>query len=73
MLSVAVRDGNRLELAAPRILFERHYQGSRSYGTSYDVYADGAHFVMIEDEPVREVSVIFGFFNELERLLPASP
>ena len=73
MLSVAVRDGNRLELAASRILFERYYQSSRRHGTSYDVYADGAHFVMIEDEPVREVSVIFGFFNELERLVPASP
>ncbi len=72
MLSVAVSAGARLEMDTPRVLFERRYQSSGDYGTYYDVFPDGESFIMVEDEPVREVSVIFGFFDELERLVPPS-
>jgi len=78
MLSVPIVTTPELAPGTPVVLFEgRYVRGDfdTSPSTSYDVSEDGSRFLMLRPlqapEPPR-IEVVFGWFEELERLAPPS-
>jgi hypothetical protein len=79
MMAVSVSTGPRLALSKPRLLWTGKfmYGSSSSCGgpgvtsTDYDVTADGAKFLMIEEKTqqaiTRQVNIVLGWGQELNR------
>ncbi len=74
MMAVRIETRGSLTFAAPQLLFD-----SDAYSTSestYDVSADGEHFVMIDlsesASPPEELVVVQNWHQELERLVPTN-
>ena len=70
MMSVTVDDDPELQLGAPEVLFADNYRGFGNLrNAGYDVTPDGRFLMVERDEPDRlRTSVVFGFFEELERV-----
>ena len=65
-----VVEGDVLRPGKPRLLFEMPV-AHPSEATWYDVSADGSRFVVLEpdDEVLTHVTLVFGFFDEVRRML----
>jgi len=77
LMAVPIVTKPSLSVGTPVALFNARFRLSRSFegGVSYDVAADGEHFVIVRDAevaPVNEIRVVFDWFEELERLAPVS-
>ena len=75
VLSVSVTQDPRIELSAPRVLFNGRYLASRAPSGSqfFDVSSDGDRFVMIRPDPnseLKKIQFVLNWFDELERLVP---
>jgi Tol biopolymer transport system component len=68
-MSVAVLTQPDFSAAAPKVMFEGPYLNVP--GVSYDVAADGKHFIMIEENqkqaPTTQLNVVLNWFEELKR------
>jgi hypothetical protein len=72
-MSARVQTSPNFVSQQPELMFEGNFVNV--YGIEYDVFPDGAHFIMIQaDEPKSppaELNVIINWFEELKRQVPA--
>ena len=71
MMVVDVETGPPFRAGTPKVLFEE-----KGYANAYDVSLDGKRFLMVKSPgssrgPVREVTVVLNWFEELRRRVPA--
>ena len=72
MMSVAVREDAGFSHGRPTLLFEGDFNLDHANDSAnYDVSVDDQQFLMVEagDQP-REITVVLGLADELERLAP---
>jgi serine/threonine-protein kinase len=77
ILAVSVFTTPRFRAGAARVLFEGAYAGGYSYlYPNFDIAPDGKSFVMVKPDEERgratEIRLILNWFEELERLAPAT-
>ena len=72
MMAVEVTTTPTLKVAAPRLLFEKHYEASVALYANYSVAADGQRFVMVKsiDEGTAppQINVFINWSDELTRV-----
>ena len=70
MMAATITIGPTLEVGAPRLLFEGHFEVSDTGAGGYDVSSD-RRFLMIESitpqRPVTHITVVLNWFEELKR------
>ena len=74
VVDVDVTSGGEFERGSPRLLFEGLYQGT-SNTRFYDVTSEG-RFLMVSwpqpvPQPITQINLVYGWFEELKRLVPA--
>lgn len=70
LTSVAVTTGSAFSFGHPTKLLNTQYSSASQFRT-YDVSPDGQKFVMIKDvNAPASMTVVFGWFEELKRLVP---
>jgi Tol biopolymer transport system component len=77
ILATPVSTTPRFRAGAARVLFEGEFQeGSSFLSPNFDIAPDGKSFVMVKPDEewgrATEIRVIFNWFEELERLAPAT-
>lgn len=72
MMAVPIDTEPEFRAGKPVFLFELSLHASAGAGRfpQYDVAADGERFVMIEEEPQRQIHVIQNWFEELKARVP---
>jgi eukaryotic-like serine/threonine-protein kinase len=75
MLAVPVQTQPTFSAGTPKILFRGPYERGAEYYRSYDVSADGQHFLMVkpldsEAPASTQINVVLNWFEELKKKVP---
>ena len=72
MMAVSVRLEPTLDVGNPQKLFDRDFPRADTFGSNYDVAADGRFLILEPVEPFEaaEVNLVVNWFEELRRLAP---
>ena len=68
-MAVEIPEGDARRARTPQFLFEMPV--AQSQGEWYDANADGSRFVVLaaDDDTLTHVTLVFGFFDEVRRML----
>ncbi len=75
MMAADVTTQSSFSAGTPKVLFERHYQGTAVPTPNYDVSPDGQRFLMLKPSEAAEaaptqINVVLNWFEELKRKVP---